>query len=71
MKARGTYMLWGKKYLCSNCKTGKDSYELDNHSETCPHIAYYEKNKCNYYVPLESNKKTLWEKISGVITGRK
>ncbi len=64
-------MFWRKRYLCSNCKTGKASYELDRHSEVCPHILNYKKNKCDFYKPLETEKKTLLNKISGVFALRK
>lgn len=62
-------MLW-KKNLCPNCKTGKDSYELDRHSEVCPYISCYncKKKECRFYVPLETDKKSLFSKILGVFT---
>ena len=40
------------KQICSSCKTGRDTYSLDNHSDTCPYIASCENNKCHYYKPL-------------------
>ena len=49
-------MFWGKQ-ICSNCKTGKESYELDNYSETCPYIGCWENGKCHFYVPLDNPSK--------------
>lgn len=64
-------MFGKKKYSCSSCKTGKDLYELDKYAEECPYIFCYKENKCGYYKPLETEKHTLWSKISGVFTSRK
>jgi len=60
--------MFRKKRLCTNCKTGKESYELDKHSEACPYIGCYKfkKNRCNYYKPLETEK-SLFYKILGLI----
>ncbi len=60
----------GKK-LCSNCKTGKDSFEMDKNSGTCPYIYCYEDNTCSFYEPLETEKKSLWDKLSGMFASRK
>ncbi len=45
-------MFW-KKQLCPNCRTGKESYELDQHSESCPYIGYLKEGKCSFFVPFE------------------
>lgn len=49
-------MFWKKK-ICPRCKTGKDSYDLDKHSEACPYIGCWKNGKCSFYVPLEKPKK--------------
>ena len=46
-----------KKQICTGCKTGKDSYELDKHSGICPYIGCWENYKCQFYVPLENTPK--------------
>ena len=49
------------KHICSGCKTGKDTYEIDPKSETCPYIECLKNGECSFYVPLEktSEKGTL------------
>jgi len=59
------------KHLCTNCKTGKASYELDIHSEACPYISSYENNKCIFYKPLKKEKNILWNKILDAFSLRK
>jgi len=44
--------------ICSSCKTGKESYELDKHSEACPYIGCWKDGKCSFYVPLEMPSQT-------------
>ncbi len=44
------------KHLCENCRTGKESYELDSCSPICPHLICYEDNNCVYYIPMEERK---------------
>ncbi len=56
-------MFWRKKYLCSSCKTGKVSYELDKVVEVCPYIRNWGNNKCSFYKPLEEEKRSLFDKI--------
>ena len=67
IKQKENVMFGRKKYLCSSCKTGKESFELDRHSEMCPYISFYncKKKKCNYYIPLVKDKKTFASKILG------
>ena len=40
--------------LCNNCKTGKESYDIDNRSEFCQYLRSWKDGKCEYYVPLEN-----------------
>ena len=49
-------MIWNKQ-ICPRCKTGKWSYELDRHSEACPYIHCWRRNKCSFYKPLEKHSK--------------
>ena len=49
-------MFWNKQ-ICPRCKTGKWSYELDRHSEACPYIHCWRRNKCSFYKPLDKNSK--------------
>lgn len=49
-------MFW-KKQICPRCKTGRDSYILDEHSESCPYIGCWKDGKCQFYVPLEKPSK--------------
>ena len=46
-----------KKQLCPNCKTGKESYELDQHSESCPYIGYLKEGTCSFFESLENTSK--------------
>lgn len=38
--------------ICSGCKIGQESFALDKHSETCPHIGCWKNGKCSFYEPL-------------------
>ncbi len=49
-------MFWDKK-ICSRCKMGKYTYELDSKSEVCSYIGCWKKNKCHFYKPLEKEPK--------------
>lgn len=40
------------KLLCPNCKTGKESYQLDRLSESCPYIECMKDGKCKFYMPV-------------------
>ncbi len=42
-----------KKQICPRCKTGKESYELDRHSEVCPYIGCWKNGKCPYFQSVE------------------
>ncbi len=63
--------IFGKQaiHLCENCKTGKETYELDSCSPFCPHLIYYENNKCVYYKPIEDceNKNKFSKKLISLI----
>lgn len=54
-----------KKRICSRCKTGKYTYELDPKSETCPYIGCWKKNRCYFYKPLDKPSK------NGILSGFK
>ena len=42
-----------KKQLCPVCKTGKESYEIDNLSDVCPYMEHLKDGKCKYFVHLD------------------
>lgn len=42
-----------EKQICPKCKVGKESYELDRHSETCPYIEYWKDGKCPFFRPID------------------
>jgi len=52
-----------KKKMCSKCKTGKYTYELDPRSEICPYIGCFEKGKCRFFEPLEKPTKAGRSKL--------
>lgn len=41
------------RVLCPNCKTGRDSYLIDETSPICPYLGCYNGRRCAYYVPIE------------------
>lgn len=45
-----------KKNLCSHCKTGKYTYELDRHSPVCPYLSFHNGDKCGMYKRLRKQK---------------
>lgn len=49
--------MFRKKKLCPKCKTGKESYMLDKHSEVCPYIYCYKNGKCAYFKPIKKENK--------------
>ena len=53
----GVEEMVGEILICSNCKTGKVSYELDMHSVVCPYIGCLNNGKCQFYEPFEENEK--------------
>ena len=38
-----------KRKICSTCKTGKISYELDSTSPVCPYMEFYWDKQCPFY----------------------
>ena len=38
--------------ICPGCKIGKESFELDKHSDACPYICCCKNGKCSFYEPL-------------------
>lgn len=52
-KSKENDELFKKKQLCSKCKIGQESYELDRHSAVCPYISCWRKGKCQFYEPIE------------------
>lgn len=46
-----------QRQLCPRCRIGKESYERDRQSTTCPHIFCLKDGKCQYYVPLAREEK--------------
>lgn len=39
--------------LCPNCKTGYDSYLLDNRSSFCPYLRYHDGTECRMFVAIK------------------
>ncbi|MBQ8636450.1 MAG: hypothetical protein IJ423_00445 [Clostridia bacterium] len=62
IKGDGDEMFW-KKQICTKCKTGKYTYDLDPKSEVCPYIECWQKNKCHFYKPLDKNYKKSFLKL--------
>ena len=52
-----------KRKLCSKCKMGKYTYELDKRSPECPYIGRHRGNDCPMYVKLVKPKKADLEGI--------
>ncbi len=52
-----------RKILCPDCKTGRDSYLLDETSPVCPYLGCYNGRRCTYYVPLKSTQKNIFSRI--------
>jgi len=46
-----------QRIICPSCKTGMDSYAVDNSSPTCPYISCYNGVRCAYYVPVENTER--------------
>ncbi len=40
--------------LCSKCKTGLDSYLLDNRSPFCPNIEHHNGKECPFFKELDN-----------------
>ena len=43
-----------RKKLCSKCKTGLESYELDKTSCECPYILLHDGKKCIMFVKADN-----------------
>lgn len=56
-------MFWKWKKLCPSCKIGKYMYELDNRSDVCPYMYCYKRNKCGFYQPIETEQKSIYDKM--------
>lgn len=41
------------KKICTNCMTGKMTYELDEHTDVCPYMHCLNGRKCIYYKPIK------------------
>ncbi len=53
-----------KRKLCPNCKTGKETYALDERSPECPYLSLHNGRKCSMYVKLDkSGNKRILKKI--------
>ena len=42
-----------RRIICPTCKTGMESYSVDNSSPVCPYISCYNGFRCPYYVPVD------------------
>ena len=38
--------------MCEQCSVGKESYEIDEHSEVCPYFEGRDGKVCNFFKPL-------------------
>ncbi len=45
-----------EKQICPKCKVGKESYEFDRHSETCPYIECWQDEKCPFFKPIDESQ---------------
>lgn len=43
-----------KKGICSHCKIGKDSFELDKQSVECPYITCHNGESCPMFKAVEA-----------------
>ena len=62
--------MFKEKQICSNCKTGKESYELDTHSENCPYMMCWSNGRCDYYKPLKKPLKLKLFKRADIFFAR-
>ena len=44
-----------KLQICTNCKTGRDSFLLDNKNPFCPHLEFHNGISCGKFVPMLPN----------------
>ena len=45
-----------KEQLCPHCKTGKDSYLLDNRNPFCPYLGYHTGTSCSKFVRMNEER---------------
>ena len=48
-----------QRIICPDCKTGKDSYLIDENSPVCPYLECYDGYNCAYYQPVNVYEKQL------------
>lgn len=41
-----------KDYLCPKCKTGQDTYLLDNRNPFCPYLSFHNGDNCSMFKPM-------------------
>lgn len=46
-----------KNQLCTHCKTGRITYELDNRSAVCPYLSCHNGKVCSMYREIDKAKK--------------
>ncbi len=44
--------------FCPTCKTGQDTYLLDNKNPFCPYLHYHNGTDCTMYNPIEKRNKS-------------
>ena len=53
-----------RKILCTDCKTGKESYIIDPNSPMCPYVSCYNGFRCAYYVSIKNEEgKEIFQKL--------
>lgn len=51
------YMKDNKDYLCPKCKTGQDTYLLDNRNPFCPYLSFHNGDNCSMFKPMSKSNK--------------
>lgn len=46
-----------KEYLCPKCKTGQDTYLLDNRNPFCPYLSFHNGDNCSMFKPMSKSDK--------------
>lgn len=46
-----------KRTLCPDCKTGRESYTIDEKSPVCPYFECYNGYSCTFFTPMDTKKK--------------
>lgn len=44
------------KQLCSQCKTGAESYRLDPKSPICPYLSSHNGERCPFFVTIKESE---------------